>query len=255
MPEITIPGALPLDSPATPLWCRAQCRVLYPALGVGAADSELISHIRADFSVARRSEPLLYALRQAYTVASLRAYLTAHPDAVLIDLGCGLDTSLRLADNGRCMMICADTPGTMGLRRKLIAPRERERYVELNLPDLSPLADVDASHGAVIVMSGLLCHMEGGEVRALLSALAGRFPGAMCVFDGNGRALARFTRRAGLRSYLPRAAAVRRWDGVAAVGGMKSLPESFRALPRLKRLKLALMLRLGVVRFYECRLA
>ena len=63
MADIIFPDALPLDSLAIPLWCRAQCRVLYPELGVGAADEELIARIRADFSVARRSEPLLYALR------------------------------------------------------------------------------------------------------------------------------------------------------------------------------------------------
>ena len=255
MADIIFPDALPLDSLAIPLWCRAQCRVLYPELGVGGADEELIAHIRADFSVARRSEPLLYALRQTLSAGCLRDFLASRPDAALIDLGCGLDTVLRLADNGRCAMIYADRPEAMALRRELLPPGERERYVECDVRDLSPLSGVDASRGVCIVMSGLLCHLEQEDVRALLSGLARMFPGARCLFDGNGRALARFSRRAGLRSFLPGAPAVRRWEGVGGVRSLKTLPESFRVLPRLKRLKLALLLRMGVIHFYDCTLA
>ena len=120
---------------------------------------------------------------------------------------------------------------------------------------MSPLSGVDASRGVCIVMSGLLCHLEPEDVRALLSGLARMFPGARCLFDGNGRALARFSRRAGLRSFLPGAPAVRRWEGVGGVRSLKTLPESFRVLPRLKRLKLALLLRMGVIHFYDCTLA
>ena len=43
--------------------------------------------------------------------------------------------------------------------------------------------------------------------------------------------------------------------GVSGVRRLKTLPESFRVLPQLKRLKLALLLRMGVIHFYDCTLA
>ena len=236
-----------------PLWCRAQCRVLYPALGVGEADAEIISGIRADFSLARRSEPLLYALRESLAAGSLGEYLSEHPDAVLIDLGCGLDSALRLADNGRCRMVYADLPGNVGLRRALLPERERETYISCAAPDLSPLAGIDASGGACVLMCGLLCHLTEPDVRALFRSLAELFPGGAAVFDGLG-GVSRLFGGIDVKSRLPGPRATARMEGIASVEALARLPENYAVLPAAKRAKLSALLRLGVLRMYSCTL-
>lgn len=255
MSEITVlrPGELD-ETTLVPLWCRAQCRVLYPELGVGEADAAILSHLRADFSAARQSEPLLYALRQLALTGIAREFLREHPGGTLIDLGCGLDTSLRLVDNGRCRMVYADLPEVIALRRKLIPPEERETYLAADALDARSLEGIDARGGALILMAGLLCHLPEGGVHTLLTGLAGLFPGGTAAFDGLGGAARLFSSGMGVQSYLPGAAALSRWSGIESVQAVKALPESFKTLPRGKRLKLRMLLGSGVLRLYSCRL-
>ncbi len=255
MSEMPVIASPDLWQTLVPLWCRAQCCVLYPYLGVGALDAEIISRLRADFSVARQSEPLLYALRQDVMLSRVRRCLDKHPEAVLVDLGCGLDTLLRRADNGRCRMIYVDTPEVMRLRAALLPPGERETYIAGDARNLSSLEGLDASGGACVVMSGLLCHLGPEENRALLRALAVLFPGCTAVFDGLGRLSRPLSGGMGIRSRLPGESGLRRWDGVESAEAVKRLPESYSALPRLKRAKLRTLLALGVLRLYDCTLA
>lgn len=245
----------PVSSLVIPLWCRAQCRVLYPQLGVGEDDAETVSRLRADFTAARQSEPLLYALRQDMLASRLEAYLASHPRAVLIDLGCGLDTLLRRMDNGCCRRIYVDLPEAMALREKLLPAREREEYVAADARKLPRFEGIDPAEGVYIVMSGLSCHLTPDENRALISALARTFPGARVGFDALGAPARLFSSSMGIRSYLPRSGAVERWEGVSGLEMFTRLPEKYACLPRAKRLRLAALLALGVLRVCELRLA
>ena len=250
---LLVDGGGPEASLILPLWCRARCRMLYPCLGVGDADAELIRHIRADFAAARQSEPLLYALRQDLMAACMASWLENHRDGTLIDLGCGLDTLLRRVDNGECRLVYADLPEAMALRTRLLPPRERETYIAMDARGLSPLSGI--SGDVCIAMGGLLSHFTEKEWRSLLKGLSLLFPGACAAFDGIGRAGMRMARGTGVRSSLPGAAALERLDGVAQARAITRLPAGYRALPFSKRLKLRALLASGVLRFFECRLA
>ena len=254
MSEVIVlqPGEID-ESMLVPLWCRAQCRVLYPQLGIGEADAAILSHLRADFSAARQSEPLLYALRQAALTGIAREFLDAHPDGTLIDLGCGLDASLRLVDNGRCRMVYADTPEVIALRNRLIPPLWRETYLAADALDVGSLAGIDAPGGVLVLMAGLVCHLPEAAVSSLLSGLAGLFPGGEAAFDGLGGAARLFSSGMGVKSYLPGAAALSGLRGMRAVRALKSLPANFSTLPRGKRFKLCLLLGTGVLKLYSCR--
>ena len=62
-------------------------------------------------------------------------------------------------------------------------------------------------------------------------------------------------KRQGIRSYLPRSGAVERWEGASGLEAFTRLPEKYACLPRAKRLRLAALLALGVLRVCELRLA
>lgn len=237
-----------------PVWCRAQCALQYPELGVGREDAELLRRLRAGVPDARRSEPLLYALRRSLMAGSLAEWLARHPEGTLVDLGCGLDTLLRSVDNGCCRMVYADLSGAIALRAGLLPPRERETYIAADLRERGALAAAGISGEACFVMGGLLCHLTEGEARALIARLAAEFPGSCAVFDALGF-VPRAPESAQIRSRLPGTAALRRWEGVGSVLAERRLPVSFRRLPPGKRLRLRALLASGALRFYECRLA
>jgi O-methyltransferase involved in polyketide biosynthesis len=56
-----------------------------------------------------------------------RDFLARHPEAVVVHIGCGLDTRFERLDNGRVEWYDLDLPDVIELRRKLIGG-EGERY-------------------------------------------------------------------------------------------------------------------------------
>lgn len=86
-----------------PLYARKMCSELYPTLYYDETASELIDKIDYDFSdVAEKSKSLMQrfgflevAMRQNDLAWEVRDYLSTHPNAAVVNLGCGLDNTGR----------------------------------------------------------------------------------------------------------------------------------------------------------------
>ena len=150
-------------------------------------------------------------------------------------------------------MVYADTPEVIALRNRLIPPLWRETYLAADALDLNSLAGIDAPGGVLVLMAGLVCHLQEDAVRTLLSGLAGLFPGGEAAFDGLGGAARLFSSGMGVKSYLPDAGTLSGLRGMSSVRALKTLPENFSTLPRGKRFKLRMLLGTGVLRLYSCR--
>ena len=86
-----------------PLYGRKMCSELYPALYRDESAARLIEQIDYDFSVlAKKSESIMQrfgfleaAMRQTDLAIEVRDYLKEHPNAAVVNLGCGLDSTGR----------------------------------------------------------------------------------------------------------------------------------------------------------------
>ena len=70
-----------------------------------------------------------------------------HPRAAVINLGCGLDNTGRMCDNGGCQIYNLDFPDVIAVRNELLPAGERERNVPCNLNDTAWFEQTDASNG------------------------------------------------------------------------------------------------------------
>ena len=92
----------------------------------------LVMQMGLDFSRVKRirMSELLNVMRMMFTREFdryARAFLDRHPEAVVVHIGCGLDTRFERVDNGQVEWFDLDLPGVIDLRRKFIGD-ERERY-------------------------------------------------------------------------------------------------------------------------------
>src|SRR4030042_7002555 len=64
---------------------------------------ELVDQLHCDFSGGQRmkNEQVNFLIRMREFDRLSRAYLAEHPDGVIVDLGCGLDTRFERGDNGQ----------------------------------------------------------------------------------------------------------------------------------------------------------
>ena len=82
-----------------PLYARRLCGEQFPTLFRDEKAMELMEHLDYDFSqIEKRSQSLMQrfgalevAMRQNDLAAEVRDYLKGHPNAAVVNLGCGLD--------------------------------------------------------------------------------------------------------------------------------------------------------------------
>lgn len=197
-----------------PLYARALCTRRFPHLFFDPLSVELLEELDYDFTTLERTSGGLMqtfgameaAMRQSDLAFEVRDYLRDHPQAAVVNLGCGLDQTGRSCDNGQCRIYNVDLPGVMAVREALLPAGEREKNLAADLNDVSwfDAIDTPAEDGAVFFAAGVFYYFRTKQVRALCAAMAERFPGGRLVFDAAGQAavklmLKTWVKQAGIR--------------------------------------------------------
>ena len=146
-----------------PLYSRKICNKLYPNIYHDKTAEHLINKIDYDFSeVEKNSNNLMQrfgalevAMRQNDLAFEVKEYLKTHPQAAVVNLGCGLDNTGRACDNGSCKIYNLDFPDVIELRNKLLPPLDREENISCDIKDISWFSKIDATHGAILFASGV----------------------------------------------------------------------------------------------------
>ena len=191
-----------------PLYARKMCSELYPNLYRDEAALRLVGAVDYDFSaLEKKSKSLMQrfgflevAMRQNDLAFEVRDYLKAHPAAAVVNLGCGLDSTGRACDNGRCNIYNLDFPDVISVRNELLPAGEREENIPCDLNDTAWFDKIDASGGAVFFASGVFYYFLTEQVKALVQAMADAFPGSMLVFDAANRTAVKMIAKTWLRT-------------------------------------------------------
>lgn len=174
-----------------PLYARKMCSKLFPNLYHDEAANTLIDEIDYDFSpLEKKGKSLMgrfgfleVAMRQNDLAFEVRNYLASHPNAAVVNLGCGLDCTGRNCDNGKCKIYNLDFPDVIAVRNELLPAGEREENIPCDLNDTSWFSKIDSSGGAVFFAAGVFYYFISSEVQTLVKKMAVSFPGALLVFD------------------------------------------------------------------------
>jgi O-methyltransferase involved in polyketide biosynthesis len=118
-------------------------------------------------------------------------FLARHPDAVVVHIGCGLDTRFERVcsgqpDNGRVEWYDLDLPEVIDLRRKLVGGEgARHHFLAGSVLDSAWLdtVSVHQQRPFLFLAEGVFMYFEEAQVKSLVLTLRDRFPGAELVFD------------------------------------------------------------------------
>ena len=163
------------------------------------------------------------AMRQSDLAWEVRDYLKSHPNAAVINLGCGLDNTSRACDNGSCKIYNIDLSDVIELRNRLLPAEARERNLALDLNDPAWLdaIDTDPVNGTVLFAAGVFYYFTTQQMQRLITAMAKRFPGGRLVFDGAGKTAVKLM----LKTWVKQA-------GIKDVGAYFSVKDAKRELER-----------------------
>ena len=191
-----------------PLYARKVCSELYPNLYRDETAVRLIDEIDYDFSEAEKNSRSLMqrfgslevAVRQNDLAFEVRDYLKGHPNAAVVNLGCGLDSTGRSCDNGSCKIYNLDFPDVIAVRNELLPAGEREGNIPCNLNNTEWFRKIDSSNGAVFFASGVFYYFLTEQVKTLVQKMADAFPGSVLVFDAANRTAVKMIAKTWLKS-------------------------------------------------------
>ncbi|PJI95300.1 O-methyltransferase involved in polyketide biosynthesis [Acidovorax sp. 69] len=119
-----------------------------------------------------------------------RAFFAEHPQALGVNLGCGLTHHFQWLDTGANQWLDADLPEVMALRQPLLPPRApRARHAEVDLAQPGwwkrlGLPSRSSAQPVLLVCEGVLMYLQPTQVHAVLAEFAQCAPpGSRIVLD------------------------------------------------------------------------
>jgi O-methyltransferase involved in polyketide biosynthesis len=164
--------------------------------------ADAIDYDFAKFGFSRRQE---MAVRALAFDRHARRYLADHPQATVVALAEGLQTSFYRLDGAgvgdQFRWLTVDLPPMIELRRKLLPASDRVEMCAQSALDFSWMDRVETEHGVFITAEGLLMYLQPDDALGLIAECAERFPGGQMMFDLPPAWFAAWTRR-GMRTSL-----------------------------------------------------
>lgn len=191
-----------------PLYSRKLCTELSPNLYRDKTAVSLINEIDYDFSEAEKNSrglmqrfgSLEVAMRQNDLAFEVKDYLKIHPNAAVVNLGCGLDNTGRACDNGSCKIYNLDFPDVIAVRNELLPAGDREENIPCDLNNTEWFRKIDSSNGAVFFASGVFYYFLTEQVKTLVQGMADAFSGGKLVFDAANRTAVKMIAKTWLKS-------------------------------------------------------
>lgn len=169
------------------LWAKVAENKRPDALLNDEKAADIIEKIDYDFSKFEKAtfSQVGCCVRAMLIDDEIRLFLKENPDAVIIQLGAGLDARYdRLHRPEVTHWYDLDLPEAIELRRALLPETERNTYIAASLFDDGWIAQVKQHDKPVlIVIEGVLMYFSSEEVRAFFDKLCQRFEKVTVLFD------------------------------------------------------------------------
>ena len=117
---------------------------------------------------------LASASRSANMDRYIADFLKRKPDGIIVQLGCGLETTYYRDDNGRTKWYGVDLPNVIEYRRNLLPEGEREEYIAgdaFQKEWIEQIRSVYPDESLLITASGLFYYFEEDQVISLIRML------------------------------------------------------------------------------------
>mgnify|MGYP003694793491 CR=1 FL=1 len=126
--------------------------------------------------------------RSAHFDEWARQFLAVNPEAVVLHLGCGLDSRyFRLDPDSGVEWYDVDYPDVATLRQQLYPEREHYHVVAASVTDPAWLADIPADRPTLMIAEGLTMYLTEEDGVALLRRIVEHAPSGELQFDAFNR--------------------------------------------------------------------
>lgn len=174
-----------------PLWGRAVETLKPKPLLVDKKAVEIIKSIPYDFSTIstniRKLTRASWIARSIFFDKKISEFIKAYPEATIVNVGCGLDTTFDRIDNGIIKWIDLDLPDAIELRKQYLQEKDRRRFISKSVFDTTWYDEIPDKDKVMLLIAGVLYYFDESEVKKLFSEIHTHLPAAEIIFDHASR--------------------------------------------------------------------
>lgn len=155
---------------------------------------DILKQIGHDFSGEKEVSDMSQtgvAIRTEILDEQTRRFLDTNPEAVVVNLGCGLDTRFLRLDNGRVTWFDLDMKDVIDIRRSFFQETDRFRFIGTSVLDISWLDGIPKDRPTLFIAEGLLMYFTEDEIKPLFEAIQKKVPNAAMLFEAMSPFIAR----------------------------------------------------------------
>ena len=161
--------AVEISRQLDPVFANSSSRLLRN-LSKGKVSKELVAHIN---------------LRAKKYDEYANSFFTKNPNAILVNIGCGMDSRFQRIDNGKMICFDLDLPEMIGFKKQFYKETDRYRFIAASVFDYSWMDQV-AKMGrrpVLFMAEGVFMYLDGKKIKNLILKLQTRFPGSELVCE------------------------------------------------------------------------
>jgi O-methyltransferase involved in polyketide biosynthesis len=196
--------------------------------------ARIVALIDYDFErVTGFGDSVMMAIRARQYDEWLTEFLARHRDAVVLNLGCGLDTRVsRIDPPASVRWFDVDFPEVIDLRRRFYEDGSNYTMLAASISEERWLDQVPRDRPAAIVAEGVFEYMHVEDVKALLRRLTSHFAEGQVIFD----CLSSLAVKAGRKQLDTKTGAVHKW-AVDDIRDVDALEHRLRRIDDLSLVK------------------
>jgi len=170
-----------------PLWGRAIETQKQKPLLVDNKAVSIINSIPYDFTIISKNinnlSRISWIARSIFFDNKIKEFINVFPEATIINIGCGLDTTFERVDNGKIQWIDLDLTDTIELRKKYISESERRYFISKSVFDTSWYDRIEKKNNTMLLIAGVLYYFDEIDIKKLFNDFHTFLPGVEIIFD------------------------------------------------------------------------
>jgi O-methyltransferase involved in polyketide biosynthesis len=170
-----------------PLWGRAIETNRKGSIFVDEKAVEIARSISYDLtSFSRKLSKIAhfgFIARSIYYDDQIMEFIRRYPEATIVNIGCGLDTTFDRIDNGKIQWIDLDLPEVINIRKMYIPESDRRIFVAKSVFDRSWYESIKNRNEIMFMIAGVLEYFSDQEIKQLFDDFLTYCPGVEIIFD------------------------------------------------------------------------
>lgn len=146
---------------------------------------EIVERMDYDFSLAGKDKAMSSGtIARTFVFDELvSAFIKENPEAVVVNIACGLDTRFYRLDNGRITWYNLDLPETIQVRRQYFDENGRVSMIGVSALDSAWASRVTKRGKMLFIIEGLTMYLSASDVKTMLGIIRDNFDNAYVLME------------------------------------------------------------------------